>query len=65
MKVAGSILDEIFVFFTPDLPNPSSLITAFGVDSASNRNAYQEFSLRMKRLQARKADLKAFCEPIV
>jgi hypothetical protein len=50
--------------FTFTLPNPSSRITAMGVDSGSNRNEYQESSCG-KGLPARKADnLAAICEPI-
>jgi hypothetical protein len=56
-KVADSILDEVtgFLHYGP------------GVDSASNRNEYQELSWRVKcGLVARKAEnLTAICEPIV
>jgi hypothetical protein len=41
-KVAGSILDDIIGFL--NWPNPSSRTMAPGVDSASNRNEYQESS---------------------
>jgi hypothetical protein len=40
--VAGSILDEVITFL--NWPNPSSTTMALGVDSASNRNKYQESS---------------------
>jgi hypothetical protein len=39
-KVAGSIPDEDTGFF--NWPNPYSRTMALGVDSASNRNEYQE-----------------------
>jgi hypothetical protein len=45
-KVAGSIPDEVTGFFL-NLRNPSSR-TNLGVDSASNRNEYQEPSLGVK-----------------
>jgi hypothetical protein len=41
-KVAGSITDEAIGFF--NWPNPSSRNNGPGVDSASNRNEYQESS---------------------
>jgi hypothetical protein len=40
-KIAGSILDVIGFF---NRRNPSSRIMALGVDTASNRNEYQESS---------------------
>jgi hypothetical protein len=41
-KVAGLIPDEIIGFF--DWPNPSKLHYGPSIDSASNRNEYQESS---------------------
>jgi hypothetical protein len=62
-KVAGSSHDDVNVF---NLPNPSSRIMAPGVDSASNRNEYQESFWGGKWRTARKADnLTAICEPTV
>jgi hypothetical protein len=58
-KVAGASPDEVDFF---NWPNPSSRTM---VDSASNRNEYQEFSW-VKGRPARKADNPtAICEPIV
>jgi hypothetical protein len=45
-KVAGSIPDEIIEFFYS--PNRSSIIMAPGIESASNRNEYQESSWGVK-----------------
>jgi hypothetical protein len=42
-KVAGSIPDGVMEIFI-DI-NPSDLTMALGVDSASNRNEYQEYFL--------------------
>jgi hypothetical protein len=41
-KVTGFILEEVTGFF--NLPNPSSRTMGPGVNSASNRNEYQESS---------------------
>jgi hypothetical protein len=38
---------------------------ALGVDSASNRNEYQEFPGGVKGRPARKADNHTICEPII
>jgi hypothetical protein len=64
-KPADSIPDEVIAFF--NLPHPSSRTMALWVDSASNRNEYQESSWGLKGdLLARKADnLTAICELIV
>jgi hypothetical protein len=43
-KVTGSIPDEAIGFY--NLPHPSSRTMALGVDSAYNRNEYQESSWR-------------------
>jgi hypothetical protein len=40
-KLMGSILNEVMLVFF-NLPNPSSYTMASGVDSASDRNEYQE-----------------------
>jgi hypothetical protein len=45
-NVAGSIPDKVIGYFK--WPNPSSRTTALGVDSASNRNEYQESSWGVK-----------------
>jgi actin-related protein len=61
-KVAGSGPDEVDVF---NLPNPSSHIIP-GVDSASNRNEYQESSWGGKgRLACKTDNHTAICEPTV
>jgi hypothetical protein len=61
-KFAGSIPDQVTGFFSR--PNPSSCTLVLGVDSASNRNEYQESE--SKGWPARKANnLIAICEPIV
>jgi hypothetical protein len=41
-QVAGSIPNEVIEFF--NWPNPASRTIALGVDSASKRNEYEEFS---------------------
>jgi hypothetical protein len=53
LEVAVSFPDEIIKFF--DWSNPSSRIMALRVDSASNRNEYQESSWG-KGWPTRKAD---------
>jgi hypothetical protein len=45
-KVAGSIPDGVIGIF--HWHNPSDLTMALGVDSASNRNEYQEHFLGVK-----------------
>jgi hypothetical protein len=45
-KVAGSIPDGVTGIF--HLHNPSGRTMALGVDSASNRNEYQEYFLGVK-----------------
>jgi hypothetical protein len=65
-KVVESIHYEVTEFF--NWPNSSSRHYAPDVDSASNRNEYQEFSGGGggKGRPARKADnIVAICEPIV
>ena len=46
-KVAGSIPDGVIGFFF-HWHNPSGRTMAMGVDSASNRNEYQEYFLGVK-----------------
>jgi hypothetical protein len=60
-----SIPDEVNGFF--NWPNSSSRTMAPGVDPASNRNEYQEYSWWIKGgWPVRKAEnLTAICEPIV
>jgi hypothetical protein len=63
-KVAGSNTDEVIGFF--QLTSPFQPHYGPGVNSASNRNEYQESSSVCKELPAPKADnLRAICEPIV
>jgi hypothetical protein len=57
------IPDEVDFFF--NLPNPSSRTMAPGIDSASNRNEYQEFTLGKKRPECKADNLTAIYEPIV
>ena len=45
-KVAGSIPDGVIGIF--QWHNPSSRTMALGVDSASNRNEYQEYFMEVK-----------------
>jgi hypothetical protein len=61
-KIAGSIPDDVIGFFQlAQFLQPHS-----GVDSASNRNAYQGIFLDVKGRSARKTDnIIAICEPIV
>jgi hypothetical protein len=54
-KVAGSSPDEVDFFFF-QFPLPSIRTMTSGVDSASNRNEYQEDSWEVKARLARKAD---------
>jgi hypothetical protein len=62
-KVAGSVPDEV-IFFQLSWSFQSHY--GPGVDSASNRNEYQESSWGKGGRPARKADnLTAICEPIV
>jgi hypothetical protein len=64
-KVAVSSPDKVIGFFF-NLLNPCSRTYGPGVDSASNRNEYQEYSEGGKGRPAPKADnLTAICEPIV
>jgi hypothetical protein len=62
-KVAGSSPDEVDFFFQFYLILPAAY--GPGIESASNRNEYQESSWGSKAQPARKADLTAICEPIV
>jgi hypothetical protein len=52
-----------WIFFS--LPNPSGRTMVGGVDSASNRNEYQELSWGKKRPQRRANNFAAICEPNV
>ena len=54
VKVAGSIPDGVIGIFHRH--NPSDRTMALGVDSASNRNEYQEYFLGGKKRPLRKAD---------
>jgi hypothetical protein len=57
------IPDEVIKYFSQ--PNISSRAMDPGIDSASNRNEYQESFWGVKVLPARKADnITAICEPI-
>jgi hypothetical protein len=62
LKVAGSILNEVIVFF--NRPSPSSRIMVLGLNQSlaemSTRNLPGD-----KGRSARKADVTAICEPIV
>jgi hypothetical protein len=49
-KVAGSIPDGVTGIFNRH--NPSDRTMALGVDSASNRNEYQEHFLEVKAVRA-------------
>jgi hypothetical protein len=62
-KITGWSSDEVieyFQFFLPFEPHYGP-----GVDSASNRNEYQQVFLGSRTRSARKSDLIAVCKPAV